>query len=478
MYFLIQLMSFYLPVDLVTQPETRVNPVHWKAGLPSLEDFKRRATEAVRKSADDLLKESKPSDEADKNPSPTTSSEPAPSSSRPVTTSADILPITLPLYQGLPISHVWHRLQTNSVDPMNIRQTNMLRWLMLMHVAKQPKLLENNRDAAIVAAANLPSAQWPEYLFCGYTASHCDSLVKSLNNQPVLGHGSTTTLKAWKGKNHEEQDRSHRAFVERYGKLLAGQSSALPQDIYVVAEASLDPILANTGGIPIRSPSFLQPASRVGDPRHRLPLAGNYSATVPNRLPETLQCSASRCTEILDATRIQAKSGINSYPVYLLTKVKLNSVQGSNINPSSPESQATILGDIEVYADKGLTKKLHQFDSLAQRSASAPTPVPPTSAPDKHVAARQNRPGSVDDFANAYYQQNKGGPWQESSVNADYLLANPDKRYASVLRLCIFRGYAAIKLVSKSGKEAVVGCIGSSEQEIDNNVSNAIQTLK
>lgn len=52
MYFLIQLMSFYLPVDLVTQPETRVNPVRTgKQVCPALKISK----DALQKPSESLL---------------------------------------------------------------------------------------------------------------------------------------------------------------------------------------------------------------------------------------------------------------------------------------------------------------------------------------------------------------------------------------------------------------------------------------
>lgn len=206
MYVLIQLMSFYLPVEMPAQPGPIVHPLYWKVGMPSLEDLKRRATEAVRKSADDLMKEPRPTDET------ATPSKPVPVAAPPaalpgkamcpecverantsgqgklVTSSREIIPIVLPTYQGLPISNTWYSTTGVAInDPVAMGQVNIQRWLVLMHLAKEPQLLENNRSAMMVAAANLPGEKWPEFFNCGSRLPPCESQVKALNNQPAFG---------------------------------------------------------------------------------------------------------------------------------------------------------------------------------------------------------------------------------------------------------------------------------------------------
>ena len=300
MYFLIQLMSLYLPSNLSFPPEPLSNPVSWKAGLPSLNDMKRRAEQAIRKSADELLKDTEPTDGTNNDTSgesttakaETTGNEGRERQGKLVTTSPEIIPIILPTHQGLPISNTWY--STTGVannDPVSMGQVDMSRWFVLMDLARNPKLLENNRSAMVVAAANLPSAKWPEYFNCGSRLPPCESEVKALNNQPAVGR----MVPSWKGKSTAEWDAAHKAYVDRYGKLLVGQAATLPQDIYVVTRASLKPYSAEKGGLPISSSGFLDGARRADDPQRRLKVVNNYTAAVPDRLAEALQCSPSQC---------------------------------------------------------------------------------------------------------------------------------------------------------------------------------------
>lgn len=167
---------------------------------------------------------------------------------------------------------------------------------------------------------------------------------------------------------------------------MISQASPLPQDIYVLTNATLKPYSAEKGGLPINSSGFLDGARRADDPKRKLKLASNYAATVPNRLPEVLKCNPSQCEEILDAIPgrqeiLKERAVTQAYPVYLLVKARITSVQGSQnmigiapgyVSAGEPRSEASITDDIAVYADKDLSRKIHQFDSRVQQSASLP----------------------------------------------------------------------------------------------------------
>ena len=145
----------------------------------------------------------------------------------------------------------------------------------------------------------------------------------------------------------------------------------------MVTRASLKPYSAEKGGLPISSSGFLDGARRADDPQRRLKLVNNYTAAVPDRLPEALQCSPSQCEKILDAIPgrqeiLKLRTIAQDYPVYLLVKARVTEVEGSQnliaigpgyVTAGQPNSEATIVEDIAVYADKELSKKIHQFDS-------------------------------------------------------------------------------------------------------------------
>ena len=392
MYFLIQLMSLYMPPNSPPQVEPLVSPLFWKVGFPSLNDLKQRAQETLKKSADDLLNKTQTNDSSSTGTSENSTTAGQSSGAdnaainRPgklVTTSPEIIPIVLPMYQGLPISNTWYSTTGVAIeDPVTMGQINIQRWLVLMQLASESKLLDNNRSAMMTAAANLPGEKWPEYFNCGSRLPPCEADVKAINGQPAFGRAVPT----WKGTNAAEWDAAHKAFADRYGKLLVGQAAALPQDMYMVTNAILKPYSAAKGGLPISSSGFLDGVARADDPQRRLKLAANFAAAVPNRLPQALQCAPSQCEAILDAIpgrqeMLKKKAISQAYPVYLLVKTRVKSIQGSQnlvvvetgyVSAGQPNSEATIVDDIAVYADKALSKRIYQFDSQARKSASLP----------------------------------------------------------------------------------------------------------
>ena len=370
--------------------------LQWSAQQPGF-SFRQRAEEILRRSANVLLQNEEPATPVDRTDVETTG---APSEQSPsqaddtissqagtqrgmlMTNSSDILPIILPTFEGLPISNTWYtdmapgvRVLGDAPDPITMGQVNMQRWLSLMHLAADPRLLDNNQSAAVLAFANIPGEKWQQYFNCGGRDPDCESLVTALNNQP--GYGSRV-IPSWKGTNIQEWDGSHRAFVEQYGQFLISQASALPQEMYVAAEAHLSPYSAEQGGLPIDSFYFLGDHQRGAEQIQNLTLARNYSAAVPDTLADTLLCSPSECEDILEAIpdrqlieqKAQCVRCVARYPVYVVVKVRVDSVLGSqsraiispgNAEAGEPRSTAEIVGAIEVYADKELGKRLHQF---------------------------------------------------------------------------------------------------------------------
>jgi hypothetical protein len=353
-----------------------------------------------------------------------------------VTTSSEILPIILPTYQGLPISNTSYTTTRVAIDdPHVLGQINMQRWFVLMHLAKDPKLLDHERSATVVAAANLPGAKWSEYLFCGAHDINCERIVKALKNRPGFvgskGPHFKSKIESLLLKpgsfNTEEGDRSRKAFVDRYGKLLISQAPALPQDMYVVRRGGLGAYSPGKGGLPIRSAGFLDGAKRSSDPERRLPLVLNYSAVVQNRLPETLKCSPSQCEEILNAIpdrqkilKQTPKHRPADYPVYLLVKVRVSNVQSDQnqlfIAPgyvtagADPKSEAAIIGDIAVFADPELTRNIYNFKDLSDsggitvdNSAASASPEvrAATAATEKPAASEVKAPEPVETKAQA-----------------------------------------------------------------------------
>lgn len=369
--------------------------LQWQAQQPGF-NLRQRAEEILRRSASVLLQNDEPAaveatdvDTARAQPEPAPgqaadviNSQPRTQRGMQVTPSSDILPIVLPTFEGLPISNTWYtdtapgvRVLGAAPDPTTMGQVNMQRWFLLMHLAADRSLLDSNQSAAVLAIANLPGAKWQEYFNCGGRDPDCESLVKALNNQPGYGR----TVPSWKGANAAEWDRSHRAFVEKYGQFLISQASALPQEMYVVTDAHLGPYSAEQGGLPIDSFYFLGDHQRGVEQVQNLTLARNYSAAVPDTLANTLLCSPSECEDILAAIpdrqlieqKAQCVRCVARYPVYLVVKVRVDSVVGSqnraiispgNAEAAEPRSTASIIGGIDVYADKELSKRLHRFD--------------------------------------------------------------------------------------------------------------------
>lgn len=354
-----------------------------------------------------------------------------------VTTSSEILPIILPTYQGLPISNTWYTTTRVAIDdPHVLGQINMQRWFVLMHLAKNPKLLDDERSATVVAAANLPGAKWSEYLNCGAHDINCERIVKALKNRPGLvgrrGPYFKSKMESLSLKpgsfNTEQGDRSRKAFVDRYGKLLISQAPALPQDMYVVRNGELGAYSPGKSGLSIRSAGFLDGAKRSSDPERRLPLVLNYSAVVQNRLPETLKCSPSQCEEILNAIpdrqKILKQAPKNHpvyYPVYLLVKVRVSDVQSDQENKlfitpryvtagAFPKSKATITGDIAVFADPKLTRNIYNLKDLSDSgvitvdnsaASTSPEVSEATAATEKPAPAEIKTPEPVETKAKA-----------------------------------------------------------------------------
>lgn len=347
-------------------------PISKASGRPTLDELAQNPKNAFKKVLGGWLKKALPVADAGPAPSPApgnsgnSSNSDNAMSNQPgklVTTSTEILPIVLPLHKGLPLSRInsWSgsgRPKPYTEDPIVLDQINMQRWFALMHLAKYPKALEDKGSALSMAAANLPGAKWDEYLRCD-PVTNCDRQVQALGGLPGLRN-----MVVWQGKDAAGWERSQKAFADRYGPLLISQATALPQEIYVATTGSLHHHSPAKGGLPLSRGGFLDAAGARDGPKGRLKLAGGYSATVDGRLPEVVKCSPSQCKAILDQVK-STKSAYVEYPVYLLVKVKVSSVQASSIGigpdldgVGQPNSRATLLGDLEVYADKALRKKL------------------------------------------------------------------------------------------------------------------------
>lgn len=286
-----------------------------------------------------------------------------PFSTKVVTSSPEIRPISVPLHNGLPISGFDRVFDTPEAKSM---QFDLVRWFVLMHLAARPELFDKSDTALSIAALYLPKEKWDHYFDCGIGGQHmpCSYQLKHARSSQL-----SLPIGGWKGDNEFSKMRTHKAFVDDYRDVLKSAAPSLPQEIYIVAQANFDDYAAKQGGFPVwwQNGLFSSSSSKGESTLRSLPLAGDYAAPLFINLPKLLPCEPEECERLVTLSPHRIL-----YAVLKLRVTEVNS--GSTTIVVSPgggggtaHSKAELMGDMALFADKGLSTLVHTF--------SAPKPI-------------------------------------------------------------------------------------------------------
>jgi hypothetical protein len=316
-----------------------------------------------------------------------------------MTTSPEIVPVRVAVYEGVPVIG-YSTLVDGKSRPILMAylesDVEVSRWFTLMHLAARPALLDDPRQALSVAAMFLPPQVWDDYFNCGLDkgCAYAIQITAKSQQQQHSKEGLRARLslaRDWKGTNEFERPRSHQAFVAKYSGLLHSQAAGLPQDVILVTRGNFSEYSGKDGVLPI---SF----DMVRRGMLTLPLANGYCAPTSVVWPQGVPSTPTEAESLIGQLQ-----GTNRR-AYLAVRVKVLAVDASRVvtlgqftygsGDCRSEAQVTAL---TLYADEALTQKLHTFPTprAVPKAASRTSAAPPAALqPDPRAVATVQPPAA------------------------------------------------------------------------------------